>query len=546
MILYDPGYWGFSFAFQPELWNGSILPKAFALAFPATLMALLLHEYLGNDYMAGPHRDNLKMALTTYSAALGTLLTFRINQAYSRYWEALSNIYQFRAQWFNVVSQSFAFCTNAEDKAGDVRKFQQMLTRLMSMLFCAALRQLDGNCEMEIIDTEGFDKEALHFLKNVNDKCEVIMQWIQKLIYENSKTGVIDAPPPIMTRAFAELAQGMFSLANVRKVRDIPFPYPYSQMTIMLLLVHISMTIFTFAFCVDRRAIITVCCFPAVFATTAMYYATTEIDKPFSEHGEHGNHLPISEILHDFNLSLTTFMNGRAQATPEFRMASSSTQETTHLRMAGPDELRGIQEGPRGEALNRFASKSHAETRPRSRTNETIHDYKRRKHRLSSWHSGQRSQSFLDRLQEFSLAAAGEGGPSEFPVSRMRASAFLRQAQPEEAASHVDTSMRGSLIATEHSTVPQALVSSFQREEESVVAMPAVSVASWHEQSPSSTSVLAASVRESLRSQQYVHGSVGTARPETPPGHATGRVENIQDTAPPWHPLRQPDSRSTR
>merc|ERR1711988_1488145 len=56
------------------------------------------------------------------------------------------------------------------------------------------------------------------------------MQWIQQLIINNISKGVIPTPPPIITRVFQELSNGIIMCHDARKLRDVPFPFPYAQM----------------------------------------------------------------------------------------------------------------------------------------------------------------------------------------------------------------------------------------------------------------------------------------------------------------------------
>jgi len=69
----------------------------------------------------------------------------------------------------------------------DVAKFQQFLVRLMSLLYCTALQQVASvdDSQFEVLDHAGIDESSLIFLSSAKDRCEVVMHWIQKLIFEN-------------------------------------------------------------------------------------------------------------------------------------------------------------------------------------------------------------------------------------------------------------------------------------------------------------------------------------------------------------------------
>merc|ERR1719284_685676 len=67
------------------------------------------------------------------------------------------------------------------------------------------------------------------------NRVEVIIHWIQVLITNNP---VLDAPPPILSRAYQTLSRGMVHLNNARKLADVPFPFPLSQMQVVMLLIQ--------------------------------------------------------------------------------------------------------------------------------------------------------------------------------------------------------------------------------------------------------------------------------------------------------------------
>eukprot|EP00404_Azadinium_spinosum_P061034 CAMPEP_0180704370 /NCGR_PEP_ID=MMETSP1038_2-20121128/7113_1 /TAXON_ID=632150 /ORGANISM="Azadinium spinosum, Strain 3D9" /LENGTH=228 /DNA_ID=CAMNT_0022736185 /DNA_START=169 /DNA_END=852 /DNA_ORIENTATION=- len=175
-----------------------------------------------------------------YTFILGVLISFRNNQAYSRFWEGATLIQQVRGEWFNAVSSLIAFSAKDPESEKLVGHFQNVLVRLASFLYANALQQL---CDMdddslEVIDHEGFEEGAFDFLADVNDRCEIILQWVQRLIIEGHRTGAIKVDAPILSRCFQELSRGVVNLNNVRKIKDVPFPFPYSQMITIGLIVH--------------------------------------------------------------------------------------------------------------------------------------------------------------------------------------------------------------------------------------------------------------------------------------------------------------------
>merc|ERR1719291_536486 len=91
---------------------------------------------------------------------------------------------------------------------------------------------------MELIDADALSPQALKAVRDSNAKVELIFQWIQQLIVENISTGVLSIPPPILSRSFQEIANGMVAFHDAMKISYVPFPFPYAQTCDCLLVFH--------------------------------------------------------------------------------------------------------------------------------------------------------------------------------------------------------------------------------------------------------------------------------------------------------------------
>merc|ERR1719387_3325387 len=78
----------------------------------------------------------------------------------------------------------------------------------------------------------------MKFLKQCHDRCEVVLQWLQKLILEAEKNGTIKVAPPILSRVYNQLGNGIVNLNNARKISDFPIPFPLAQMITVMLMFH--------------------------------------------------------------------------------------------------------------------------------------------------------------------------------------------------------------------------------------------------------------------------------------------------------------------
>eukprot|EP00929_Paragymnodinium_shiwhaense_P053904 TRINITY_DN27022_c0_g1_i1.p1 TRINITY_DN27022_c0_g1~~TRINITY_DN27022_c0_g1_i1.p1 ORF type:complete len:594 (-),score=92.36 TRINITY_DN27022_c0_g1_i1:188-1969(-) len=317
MIEYEFGYWGVGFVWRV---TGSVFPKSFVWAFPnaifATVLSRLALWYYEEDmpYIGG---SAFTAVWGGYTFILGFLLVFRTQIAYSRFWEGCSLLQQVKGTWMNAVSNLIAFSTRNPDRKGEVEAFQHLLCRLMSLLFCASLQQVADleDDSFETLGTEGFDPEWLTHLAESEHKCEVILQWIQQLIVNNIETGVISMAPPIVSRVFQELSNGIIDVQGAKKIAEFLFPFPYAQSISFFLLMHWVITPWIACVLIQHPVATGVVTFATVFAVWSINYIAAEIEMPF---GDDDNDLPISHLQLDFNETLRVIMHEHSKQAPPF------------------------------------------------------------------------------------------------------------------------------------------------------------------------------------------------------------------------------------
>jgi len=171
-------------------------------------------------------------AYTSFTFLCGFLIVFRTSQAYGRFWEGCTSIKSMEAEWLSGCSAAVSFCRLSTAEEVLILRFQHQLIRLMSMLHAAALAQLEGTEEgelprafmLELIDARGIDKESLETLRNEECKVELIIQWLQALMVDNIKNGVLNIPPPILSRVFHNLSNGLHHFYDAYKIAySVPF-----------------------------------------------------------------------------------------------------------------------------------------------------------------------------------------------------------------------------------------------------------------------------------------------------------------------------------
>merc|ERR1719265_133304 len=234
--------------------RGSVFPKAAMASVIPAVVSALLRFYMNNN---PEFRDAIGLGdsgnsiFGGFSFVLGFLVVFRSQLGYNRWWEGGTLLCQLRGEFLNSYSSLLAFCNSAPEKREDVRRFQQQLVRLFSLLYCTALAQVTPNAQevtgqalntFELINLDGFDPDSLRFLRTCPDMLEVVLLWVQRLIVENHESNVVKIPPPILTRVYGELGNGVVHLNNARKIKDFPFPFPSAQMTMFMLSFHTCVT----------------------------------------------------------------------------------------------------------------------------------------------------------------------------------------------------------------------------------------------------------------------------------------------------------------
>lgn len=318
MIKYNPGKWSIFFACSLR---GSVFPRAFVLALPCSLLSAGLHvafkeARLEQAEHAGPAQVQVTL-LAGYTFILGFLIVFRSTQAYSRWWEGAMFLQQMRGEWFNAFSNLVAFCNMAPGKKTDVQAFQHRLARLFSLLYCTAIQQVSTMKvkNYELIDIHDFDAQSMRYLLECPDRCEICLQWIQKLVVDSADSQTLKVPPPILSRVYNQLGNGIVILNNARKITEFPIPFPLAQMITIMLLCHWAITASVCATALERPHWAAILAFMVTFSFWSINYIAVELEQPY---GDDANDLPLHHMQIDMNKSLEALLHVEAQNPPDF------------------------------------------------------------------------------------------------------------------------------------------------------------------------------------------------------------------------------------
>lgn len=329
MIRYSQQYFGCSVLCR---FRGSVFLRVLPVTLPATLAAVGLcifwieREKIDNGLLPEPGSwtpSGFNLVYGGYTSVLAFMIVFRSNYSYTRYWEGAQCISKTRTVWLNAVSNLLAFCDreNVSQKP-KVQEFQQMLVKLMSMLFCESLRgcMQVGEDTLKTLATEGIEETSLHFVDNCSGKATVILQWIQHLIIEADNENIIKIKAPILSRVFQELSNGAVNMSQAQNIADVQFPFPYTQLITMLLFFHTLMTPSLAAIVIPHPVWCGIITFMVLQSVWCLQAIAQEIDEPF---GHDANDLPVEEYMSDFNAHLLLLLEPLAQRRPCYTLQQS-------------------------------------------------------------------------------------------------------------------------------------------------------------------------------------------------------------------------------
>eukprot|EP00747_Dinoflagellata_sp_TGD_P090952 gnl/TRDRNA2_/TRDRNA2_164888_c1_seq2.p1 gnl/TRDRNA2_/TRDRNA2_164888_c1~~gnl/TRDRNA2_/TRDRNA2_164888_c1_seq2.p1 ORF type:complete len:452 (+),score=50.34 gnl/TRDRNA2_/TRDRNA2_164888_c1_seq2:70-1356(+) len=218
-----------------------------------------------------------------------------------------------------------------------VKKFKHLMVRLFSLMHACAITELskDGSDDharkafsLELVDIRGLDSASLAAIASVDCKVELIIHWIQCLVFENISSGVIAAPPPIVGRAFQELSNGLVKLHDALKLSHLPFPFPYSQLTIWLLVAHMMLTPFVVCRWTNYVPLAGFLSFVMIVMLWSLYVFANQLENPF---GSDDNDLDISVMQKQINKRLAMLVQPGAYVMPTLSEHADLSFKLVHL-----------------------------------------------------------------------------------------------------------------------------------------------------------------------------------------------------------------------
>lgn len=302
--------------------HGSPFPVSFPLACVSGFLAAgwaLLFRYAHLE--ASLEAFGNSTDFNSFSVLVGFLIIFRTQQAYSRFWDSANHVMIMQAEYYNAASALVAFSRHSGVPQNQVDNFLHIIVRLISLLNGVSLDRLRQGpeeytmdfCCHEVIDWRGLDAESLEAMSNEESKVELILQWIQSLTVDGIKHSIITIPPPLLTRTFQNLANGLVAFHSAYRVAEIPFPWPYAQATEILLGVHWLLLPIVMAASVKEPTWAAMLAFFVALTLTTLNCIATEMEDPF---GTDPNDIDFEEMQRDMNKKLLMLMQTHTARVP--------------------------------------------------------------------------------------------------------------------------------------------------------------------------------------------------------------------------------------
>eukprot|EP00927_Polykrikos_kofoidii_P072086 TRINITY_DN6823_c0_g1_i1.p1 TRINITY_DN6823_c0_g1~~TRINITY_DN6823_c0_g1_i1.p1 ORF type:complete len:618 (-),score=61.58 TRINITY_DN6823_c0_g1_i1:42-1706(-) len=317
------------------------LPRSYVISSTSSSMKTL---FASQDSVA---RESV--AFSSFSFLMGFLIVFRTTQSYQRFWAGCTLHCRMGAEWFDALSSAVAFSRNRQDSnPSQATEFQNKAVRLMSMLHAATLAELEGSggaesplslgqpFRYELIDVGGFDEWTLKYIIESSCKVELIFQWLQQLMTEGADSGVLNMPPPIISRIFQEMANGMVLFEEAYRIAAVPIPFPYAQVCNLLLFVHWLLVPFLTCQHVPTIVWAFVLSFIQVFFFWTLNLISLQLENPF---GFDANDLDGCQLQQDFNRQLLSICSHRGMHKPKLRDTATNLLGEWFPADASRDEI---------------------------------------------------------------------------------------------------------------------------------------------------------------------------------------------------------------
>jgi predicted membrane chloride channel (bestrophin family) len=317
MIYYDSHKW-WTILIQRK---GSVFPRACITSIPVAILTFVIKylELEGHFSFADLGLIENSAVYSGFSFTISFVLVFRTSMSYNRFWISATAVNAMKTNWFEAAGSLINFVGMSKGSPDSILLFKHKVVRLFSMLNATALGAIasmrDEN--FPIIDVHAWKPEDIECLRYRDDleKAEIVYRWITCLIIQQISSGVLNVPPPILTRVFQQMENGIVNFNLIVQIMTIPFPFPFAQVTVVLNMVYSFFTPLVMCTWSQHAISAALFTFICVVGLKSIDLITTELENPF---GDDPNDLPVHEFHRQFNGQLVLLLDPVLDLPPAF------------------------------------------------------------------------------------------------------------------------------------------------------------------------------------------------------------------------------------
>jgi len=316
--------------------RGSVLPSAAGFGFVSGMLSLLLY-WADKEGILSAH-DTIKnnAAFTLYTSTLLFLLLFRTRECYNRFWHCATSMCTFRTQLLEAAKSLITFTEMSKSTEEDIDHFNRSIATFTSLLHATALGNVSGLelNKFHVVDMEAIPQHMIDKLESYSsrNKVDLVYMWLNNVIIRGVKSGLLNVPPPILSRVFQQTEKAFVEYNQVLEVMTIPFPFPYAQTAYALLILMGLSTPFAMCSWTAHPATAFTMTFIGVMCLTSLELIARQLENPF---GEDSNDLPIDDFQEAINESLVLMLTEDARSLPQLSFASLTEHRGGGLLASG-------------------------------------------------------------------------------------------------------------------------------------------------------------------------------------------------------------------
>lgn len=148
----------------------------------------------------------------------------------------------------------------------------------------------------------------LQLARGPQAKMALVSMWLTEFVIREFMHGSQGkVPPPIMSRVFQLISDGMVGYHQARKIACVPFPFPHAQMTsLFIVVIMFIIPILMIDYCHNPNFAI-VLNFLTVLIFTGLHEVARELENPFQNAP---NDIPLNYIQAQFNEAIISTFSG--------------------------------------------------------------------------------------------------------------------------------------------------------------------------------------------------------------------------------------------